>query len=180
MPHLGDNAVTKLAAGVLRLASYEFPDASHPVMGGPTLNIGTFHGGFNTNSVPDRAEATVDVRTVAGQEHASVLADLRACAEVTLEPLIDLPPVWTDPTGEWAASVALAVQEITGVPASPLVMTYFTDASVLTPAFGGVPTVICGPGEPALAHVTDEWCSISKLDQSVAILERLCRDWCGL
>jgi succinyl-diaminopimelate desuccinylase len=181
MPHLGDNAVTKLAAATLRLADYTFPDAPHPVMGGPTLNIGTFHGGLNTNSVPDRAEATVDVRTVTGQEHPTVLANLTACAGVALEPLIDLPPVWTDPHGEWAASVAQAVQEITGArPTEPLVMTYFTDASVLTPAFGHVPTVICGPGEPAQAHVTDEWCSISKLEESVAILERLCRDWCGV
>jgi succinyl-diaminopimelate desuccinylase len=180
MPHLGDNAVVKLADAVTRLAGFEFTDDPHPVMGVPTLNIGTFHGGLNTNSVPDLAEATLDVRTVAGQDHAEVLARLVKTAGVALEPLIDLPPVWTDPDQEWAASVATAVREITGAPAEdPRTMTYFTDASVLTPAFGGVPTVICGPGQPELAHVTDEWCSIKRLDESVAIVERLCREWCG-
>jgi len=29
---------------------------------------------------------------------------------------------------------------------------YFTDASILTPAFGGIPTVILGPGELVQAH----------------------------
>jgi succinyl-diaminopimelate desuccinylase len=42
-----------------------------------------------------------------------------------------------------------------------------------------VPTVICGPGKPELAHVTDEWCSIIRMHESVEILERVCRDWCG-
>jgi succinyl-diaminopimelate desuccinylase len=183
MPHLGDNAITKLAAATTRLTDYRFPDHPHPVMGAPTLNVATFHAGLNTNSVPDLAEATVDVRTVAGQDHAAVLADLAACAgpSVTLAPLVDLPPVWTDPHQEWAASVSEAVSDVTGRSAGePLTMTFFTDASVLTPAFGGVPTVICGPGEPSQAHATDEWCSITRLAESVAILERLCRDWCGL
>ncbi|TKG73649.1 M20 family metallopeptidase [Prauserella endophytica] len=182
MPHLGDNAVYKLARAVTRLESYAFDARPHPVMGGPTLNVGTFHGGLNTNSVPDSAEATVDVRTVAGQDHGDVLASLaeRAGDEVRLAPLVDLPPVWTEPGDAWAASVAEIAREITGHgDGTPRAATYFTDASVLTPAFGLVPTVICGPGEAEQAHVTDEWVSIRKLVESVAILERVAVAWCG-
>lgn len=183
MPHLGDNAVTMLARAVVRLEEHEFADPPHPVMGAPTLNVGTFHGGLNTNSVPDRADATVDVRTVAGQDHAAVRTALADTAgpRVTLEPRIDLPPVWTAEHDEWAGSVAAIAQQVTGDPAGPpAAMTYFTDASVLTPAFGGVPTVICGPGEAEQAHVTDEWCSATKIDQLVEVVRLLCRDWCGL
>ncbi|XVQ15214.1 M20 family metallopeptidase [Spirillospora sp. CA-255316] len=183
MPSLGVNAVTRLAHAAVRLADHSFSHAAHPVMGAATLNVGTFHGGLNTNSVPDRAEMTIDVRTVAGQRHDAVLAELAACAgpEVEWEPIVDLPAVWTEPDGEWAASVASTVQAITGVPQTePRVMSYFTDAAVLAPALGSVPTVICGPGEPDQAHVTDEWCSMDRIEESVAILDRLCRSWCGL
>jgi succinyl-diaminopimelate desuccinylase len=172
MPHLGDNAVYKLARAVTRLESYTFTDDPHPVLGAPTLNVGTFHSGLNTNSVPDHAEATIDVRTVIGQEHAAVLASLAECVgpEVTLAPLVDLPPVWTDPADEWAASVG----ELAGMPVGEArVVTYFTDASVLTPAFGGVPTIICGPGETEQAHVTDEWISVTKLQESADLLTRI-------
>lgn len=76
MPHLGDNAVYTLARAVNRLETHDFGVPPHPAMGRPTLNVGTFHGGLNTNSVPDSAEATIDVRTVAGQDHGGVLTGL--------------------------------------------------------------------------------------------------------
>jgi succinyl-diaminopimelate desuccinylase len=57
---------------------------------------------------------------------------------------------------------------------------YVTDASALTPAYGAAPTVILGPGELGLAHQTDEWCSIERLEQSVEIYVELARRWCGL
>ncbi|GAB3007397.1 M20 family metallopeptidase [Amycolatopsis acidiphila] len=182
MPQLGDNAVYKLARAVSRLADHGFDARPHPIMGPPTFNVGTIEGGLNTNSVPDRAVATVDVRTVAGQDHAAVLAELAHVAgqEVELRPLVDLPPVWTDPDDEWARAAEEIVLAVTGERNEPRAATYFTDASVLTPAFGGVPTIICGPGEAEQAHVTDEWCSVTRLAQSVEIFERLCVRWCGI
>jgi succinyl-diaminopimelate desuccinylase len=54
---------------------------------------------------------------------------------------------------------------------------YFTDASMLTPAFGGVPTVILGPGELALAHQTDEWCLVSRVEAAAEIYRELARRW---
>jgi succinyl-diaminopimelate desuccinylase len=182
MPSLGDNAIYKLARAVSRFEQYAFTAGAHPVMGPPTLNVGTIQGGLNTNSVPDRAVATVDVRTIAGQDHGELTAALARMAgpEIALRPLIDLPPVWTDPADEWAASVAEIVRAVTGQASEPRAATYFTDASVLTPALGSVPTVICGPGEAEQAHVTDEWCSVARLAESVEIFERLCVDWCGI
>jgi succinyl-diaminopimelate desuccinylase len=178
MPSLGDNAIYKLARAVSRFEEYGFAAGAHPVMGSPTLNVGTSQGGLNTNSVPDRAVTTVDVRTIAGQDHGELAAALARAAgpEVTLRPLIDLPPVWTDPAEEWARSATEIVRAVTGQASEPRAATYFTDASVLTPALGSVPTVICGPGEAELAHVTDEWCSLARLAESVEIFERLCAD----
>jgi succinyl-diaminopimelate desuccinylase len=43
-----------------------------------------------------------------------------------------------------------------------------------------VPTIIMGPGQPALAHQTYEWCSMVKLDESVEMFARVMRDWNSL
>ncbi|MGE5616683.1 MAG: M20 family metallopeptidase, partial [Bacillota bacterium] len=66
MPELGENAIVKMARVIGELERFEFPLESHPVMGSPTLNIGTIRGGLNTNSVPDEACITLDTRTVPG------------------------------------------------------------------------------------------------------------------
>ena len=57
---------------------------------------------------------------------------------------------------------------------------FVTDASALVPMLGGPPTVILGPGEAHMAHQTDEYCEIARIEQAVAINTRLVRDWCGV
>ena len=57
---------------------------------------------------------------------------------------------------------------------------YFTDASVLTPAIGSPPTAIIGPGELALAHQTDEYCLVSRIEQATKIYSRMIRSWCAV
>ncbi|GAA1206310.1 M20 family metallopeptidase [Prauserella alba] len=182
MPHLGENAVYKLARAVGTFERFVFTEQAHPAMGAPTLNVGTFRGGLNTNSVPDSAVATVDIRTVPGQDHAAITENLQARVggDASLEPLIDLPAVWTDPADEWAAAVTAIAADVTGrrSDGDPRAATYFTDASVLTPALGGVPTVVCGPGEPELAHVTDEWVSIARLHESEETFRRVAEAYC--
>jgi len=55
--------------------------------------------------------------------------------------------------------------------------TYFTDASALEPAYGGVPTVILGPGEAAMAHQTDEYCLVDNISQAVEAYTEIARRW---
>ena len=40
---------------------------ARPVLGAPTLNVGTIPGGLNINSVPDRAMIGIDIRTIPAQ-----------------------------------------------------------------------------------------------------------------
>ncbi|MFJ2028846.1 M20 family metallopeptidase [Streptosporangium sp. NPDC087985] len=168
MPHLGDNAIYKLARAIGRVEDFDLGVPAHAMLGASTVNVGTAHGGINVNSVPDLAEATVDLRTITGQDHARLRERLRAelGGETSLEVLVDLPAVWTDPEDPFV-SVLLAAGA--RPPGDRPAASYFTDASVLGPACGGVPTVICGPGEPEQAHVTDEFCEISKIDGAVEI-----------
>jgi succinyl-diaminopimelate desuccinylase len=45
---------------------------------------------------------------------------------------------------------------------------------------GNPPAIILGPGEPSMAHQTDEWCSIDRIEEAEAIFSELIARWCGL
>ena len=182
MPDKGVNAVYKAARAVARLEAFGFNVAPHPELGAPTLNVGTIRGGMNINSVPDQTVIGIDIRTLPGQTHASVKEALASDlgAEVEMRSLVDVAGVWTDPREPWMEQVFAVMADVLGEPMESRAATYFTDASVLTPAYGGLPTVILGPGEPAMAHQTDEYCESGRIVQAVEAYTRLAKAWCGL
>ena len=94
-------------------------------------------------------------------------------AEVELTPIVDLEGVRTAADDPFVRSAADAVAEVTGERPAPGTATYFTDASVLTPAYGGIPTVVLGPGEMALCHQTDEYCRVARVEQAAEIYARI-------
>lgn len=182
MPHLGDNAVYKLARAIGELEGFDFGGPEHELLGAPTLSVGTIAGGANINSVPDWAMAGIDVRTVpglAGDEVAARLGELVG-EEVHVERRVDLPPVSTDPGDPWVAEVFGVMAPLVGERPEPRGLAYFTDAAALTPAYGTPPTVICGPGDADQAHQTDESCSVELLDTGAEGIFEIARRWCGL
>jgi succinyl-diaminopimelate desuccinylase len=181
MPEEGENAVYKAARAVERLSCFDFRCERHPQLGAPTINVGTFHGGLNINSVPDRAEVQIDLRTIPAVDHAELRRRIREQMkeDLQLETLIDLPGIWTSPQDPWVQRVGAIASRITGESARVGTATYFTDASVFVPVMDGVPTLVLGPGEPTLAHQTDEWCSVERVHQATAIYRELITDWAG-
>ena len=177
MPHLGVNAIYKAARAVSKLEGFDFQAKRHPVMGEPTMNVGTMAGGSGVNMVPDTATIGVDIRTVPGMDHAALLKRLRETLgeEAEMNVFSDLPPVWTPPQTDWIERVFEICRTHEARTA-----TYMTDAANLLKVYSGAPTVILGPGEPQMAHQTDEWCSVERIRQSVAIYEAIIKDWCKL
>ena len=180
MPELGDNAIHKAARAVLELERFDFEAPRHPVMGAATLNVGTIEGGLNVNSVPDRAAVGVDIRTVPGIDHCALCARIKGLfpRDTELEILQDAQPVYTSADDEWIVRVFDAVERVRGARPVPRTLAYYTDAGNLLRAYGSVPTVILGPGEPSQAHQTDEWCLMPRIEESTAIYEALISDWC--
>jgi succinyl-diaminopimelate desuccinylase len=88
--------------------------------------------------------------------------------------------VWTEPQHEWVQRVFEITGKHLGAKPQPRAQTYNTDAGNLLKVYTGVPTVVLGPGEAAQAHQTDEYCSMERIRQSVAIYEDLIADWCGV
>lgn len=178
MPELGENAVYKAARAIRNLESFDFSIPPHPLLGGPTLVVSRIHGGININSVPDQAVTTLDIRTIPGQDYSRISDSLAQLLgpDAAITRLESVNPIATDPLDPWIQSVYGIMETILGVPVSDQSVTYFTDASVLKPAYREPPCVILGPGEAAQAHRTDEFCYISKIDQAadayIRIIER--------
>jgi len=179
MPELGVNAIYKASRAITKLEEFDFNVARHPVMGPATLNVGTVHGGINVNSVPNHAEFSIDIRTIPGQKNETIMDQLDSYLgpEVTLSRVVDLEPVWTSPDDPWMKSVFELVAPMHEATIAPKTAAYFTDASIFTRAFDFAPTVILGPGEAAMAHQTDEFCYVSRIEQAVEIYRALAENW---
>jgi succinyl-diaminopimelate desuccinylase len=181
MPEVGDNAIVKMASVIGDLQRFRFPVESHPVMGKPTMNVGTIRGGLNTNSVPDEARITLDTRTVPGIDHVHLCESLQALLSprgAKVRQIVDTKALYTEPANEWVQQVFEACTPFVGSRPQPRTITFSTDGADLKRGFGGgLPAVILGPGEPTLAHQTDEWCSLTRIGESVELFRTLMRNW---
>ena len=178
MPELGENAIYKAARAVAALEKFDFHAHPHPVMGSPTMNVGTIEGGAGVNLVPDSARIGVDIRTVPGMDHAALLTELeKTIGDTELDVFSNLQAVWTEPDQAWMRRVFEVCAEQLGTAPAVQAAAYMTDAANLRKLWAGAPTVVLGPGEPQQAHQTDEYCSMEKIRQAVALYEALIRDW---
>lgn len=178
MPHLGINAIY-LAADALGKIQHFSPGAPHPLMKQPTLNVGRITGGLNINSVPDCTQFDVDIRTAPNLQHAEICERLATTLgdTVTISTLVDLPAVLGTEAHEWIQLVYALAQPLHAEPLAARIVPYFTDASLLLPALGRPPCIILGPGEPAMAHQTDEYIEVIKLAQCEQLYSALIAQW---
>jgi succinyl-diaminopimelate desuccinylase len=178
MPELGRNAILMMTALLAGLQELSIPFTHHPVLGDFSRSINTIAGGVKTNVVPDRCVVTVDMRTVPGQDHAAIveqvnglIARLQARSEgfsAGLQVLYDLPAVTTDPQADAVRRFAEAALAATGRPLETCSVRFATEASIYVPALG-VPAIIYGPGDPALAHQPDEHVPIAQLVEAARV-----------
>lgn len=179
MPEKGVNAVYKAAEAIIKLRDFDFGMEPHPVLGAPTLNVGTISGGININSVPDQARIGIDIRTIPGLDHDRLIESLARCLgpEVELKSMVDARWVYSDPQDPRVREVFAIAGRIIGQEIVPRSVSYFTDGPVLASLMGDPVTLILGPGEPELAHQTDEFCFVEKIEQAVLIYEQIIRKW---
>lgn len=172
MPHLGVNAILGMLELVHRLRGWEHPWTPHPLLAPPTLSVNTIDGGVKTNVIPDTCRATIDMRTLPGQQHPEILESLqRLAAEVAagqpelraeIRAVNDEPPVETPTDHPLIVAAQRAAERTLGGQRRVRAATYYTDASVLQPPTG-VPTLIVGPGEDGQAHQPNEWVAVDAL-----------------
>jgi succinyl-diaminopimelate desuccinylase len=180
MPEKGENAVYKAARIIGRLETLKLEEGRNLTAGLPTLSVGWFHGGMNINSIPDEATFGLDIRMVPGLTDEDVLANLAGIGgtEVHFSRLGNSSHVYTDPSDPWFAQVREIAADITGERHQPAIASYFTDASALAKAYGYPPVCILGPGEADMAHQTDEYCYVRRIEEARAAYAEIIRRWC--
>lgn len=174
MPELGDNAIYKIVRAVSKIETFKFNVEQDELHGFPTINVGMISGGKNLNSVPDHAEFTIDIRSTRKVSHTELLDRFsrELGPELTIEKLVDLKPVSTEESSPMVKLVyEICGQDPGGVQQKSL--PYVTDGSVLQHLYGGVPTIVLGPGQPEMAHQTDEFCYTAKIEEAVAIYKNI-------
>ncbi len=179
MPDLGKNAVLMMIDLLQGLRKLSIPFQEHPLLGGFTMSINTIAGGMKTNVVPDRCVVTIDMRTVPGQDHRSILKQIQAVIDglttknsdfrATVSIVNDRIPIETPPEERAVQTFIGVIEEMTGQRPVPKGVRYYTDASTLVPAFKA-PMIICGPGDPGMAHQPNEYVEIKRLVESAKIL----------
>ncbi|MEL6478494.1 MAG: acetylornithine deacetylase [Pseudomonadota bacterium] len=176
--HLAAELVGVLRAEQERLQSEGARDGDYDVPY-TTVHAGILRGGVQVNIVPNRAELDWEIRHVAEEDPAAILAQVRqgaaqvvaamadpdAAIEITetnAYPGLDTPP---------SARAVDFVKGLTG--ANGTIKVAFGTEGGLFDRDLGVSTVICGPGSMAQGHKPDEFVSADQLAACDVMLDAL-------
>lgn len=140
------------------------------------------------NSIPTRAELWVDVRTTPEVDHAALIARVRddcamlaeaAGVSASVEVIDDRPPVDTPIEDPVVKAVVAAHGDVFGEAPTYGIVPGTTDGTILT-VYGGVPSVVYGPGGKWIAHQADEWVAVEEIHRYTrAYAEAARRFVCG-
>jgi len=170
-PHLGVNAIEKMTTLVARLNSIPL-EKEHPLLGKPTLSIGTIQGGTKINIVPDRCDVEVDRRMLPGEKREEVFGEIKEVLDslqsqdplfqYRLEEIDFAEPAEVDPDEEIVKIGVEAIRTVTG--RKPMLRGFsgFTDSRFYVNGCH-IPTLIFGPGGVDQSHTTDESVEVDAL-----------------
>jgi acetylornithine deacetylase len=151
-----------------------------------TFNVGIVEGGTARNVIPRACTLKWEYRSLPSDDPEAVLGRLDRFVETDLLPrlraaapagaiaserLVTVPALDADPEGN---AEALA-RRLTGANRTGAVA-FGTEAGLYQRA--GMPTVVIGPGDIAVAHRPNEYVTRDQLALGAAFLERVA-DWCG-
>jgi len=195
-PERGVNAIGA-AARFIALAEERllpaFAARRHPLMGPPTLNFGTIRGGDQPSTVAAACTLTLDRRSLPGESYAGIVAELETLlAEVeavmpglrtTLRRLeggmatLEHVALETSADHPLARAAFTARRFVTGDASDePVAFPAWTDGALLA-AFGGIPTIVLGPGDLADAHSPRESIAVAELEEGARIYAALALEW---
>ena len=192
-PHLGANAIVYMGRFLAFLDALQaelrakgLADAVPGVSFDPpwtTLGIGLLHGGTAANIVARECALTWEFRALPGANPEAIYA--QAAAKIAaLDAAIKQEAPEASVTMTRYAAIPGLKPEIDG-PAAKLALALTGANRTETVAFGteagqfqaaGISTVICGPGDIAVAHKTDEYTTRDQLAQCDAFIAKLA-DW---
>ena len=181
-PHLGVNAISRMARLIVSIEEEDpkLQELRHPLVGGPTLNVGIIQGGAQVNIVPERCHVEIDRRLIPGEELPEVYRGYEDLSErlrsrfpdleITHTPLLEDWPMET-PSDSPIVRTAQQVLQNLRLPSDPAGVPFGSDASKFTRA--GIPSIVMGPGSIDQAHTAEEYVSIEQVEKAVTIYKEI-------
>jgi acetylornithine deacetylase/succinyl-diaminopimelate desuccinylase-like protein len=168
MPHLGENAISKMMRILRGLEGFKGRIA-HPELGTVTMNIGTFNGGTRLNVVPNKCTAEVDIRFPPPYSPDQLYKEIeehlrRIKTPFTLRRIVSMPSVQIDPASEHVK----LLQEVAA--AEGTVLVHASEAvhySQVNPR-----VVIFGAGEEELSHQANEYVKIEAVARAAEVFKK--------
>lgn len=174
LPWEGVPAIEGMGAIITALQTELWPkleERRHPIFDPPsTATISMIEGGVKTNVVPDRCTMHIDRRILPGETSEGAAGEIRIIAEQAIERWPDMRvevegraggrATMNDPDSPIVKAMAAANSAL-GINPEPTGYNMATDGRHFAAA--GIPTIIYGPGDPALAHVPNEWVGIDEV-----------------
>jgi acetylornithine deacetylase/succinyl-diaminopimelate desuccinylase-like protein len=178
-PDRGVNAIRHMAE-IVRHIYETLPDVEHPMLGGPTINVGTIRGGEKVNMVAASCIAEIDRRTIPGETAESATAGIEeaiARARATfpdLDARVELAfhgePFEIDERAAIVEETRAAGAEALGAPPDIIGFRGASDARFF--AESGAEVVVWGPGDIAVAHTARESIDLKELENAAIAYAR--------
>ncbi len=169
-PMAGQNAIYDMLPLIQNLNDYadRLAAQTDPRLGRATLVVTRIHGGTAANVIPDACTIEADTRLLPGMDPEVVLEELGRLFHnrADFAPGF-VAPGMTSPLEGAAWEAFRDVLATVHLDPSPIGVPYCTDASKLH-VLG--PCLVWGPGEPAQAHVADEWIETAALKTAADVL----------
>lgn len=175
LPWRGKSAVELAFSLYEKLKNLPFVSHTHPLFEqGGWVNLGRIQGGYDTMLVPNRCELELDIGFAPGLPAAQVAQQVRqALAEAETMEITDIWEPWeTSLQEEIVRRVSQALAKVLGK-VTLWGMPSWTDGANLVRK--GVPTVILGAGDLALAHSFREALPLPQLFSLSEVLAELLR-----
>lgn len=178
----GINAVD-YAVNLGREIKRRMEDFSHPLLGRSSAVITRIHAGTAHNMVPDLADMLLDLRTTPdlGKHELDCLIDesiqtiIKASGgkiRIETEYQNRREPIGLSKNSKWG-NIILSAANGLDIQAAPCGINFFSDASVFVRANPRAEMVLCGPGEPEVAHQPDEYVDLQKYLNYIRLLKEL-------
>jgi len=177
----GVNAIDLMTAfltGLRRLDLEQLNLPTHPLLSGPSIQVGTITGGSAVNITPDRCTAELDIRFGPGASPDKVVAALQQVAPegISLSVSDFKPAVEEAPDSAFSRACQAAIQRVTGRQPNVLGVSYYSDAAILLDGIDA-PFAIVGPGDLGMSGQYNETCSAAHINAAVEIYVQIAEHW---
>ncbi|MCX5676779.1 MAG: M20 family metallopeptidase [Planctomycetota bacterium] len=154
----------------------------HTALGPATVSVGTIRGGAQVNVVADRCEIEVDRRTLPGETHEQIAAEIRRAVDAAgkagpkcryeFKAYEWYPAFEEDRRGPPARLVAAAARKVLGR-ARFKGVPWASNAGIFREA--GIPCILFGPGSIRQAHTAGEYVDLEQVAAAARVYAEIIR-----